>query len=395
LLADVTIGIAGAGIGGLCLALALRQFGFPKVTLFEAADVDTDIPAHALELSANASRVLHALGLEAAVRIKSNLPGFTYLRNRRSGFLLIQRPLGDFSQARYGAPTYLISQRDLVNLLRDACVQHGVELNYGEQIIDVDPAAGTLQSIKSGSRSFTAIVVATGSHSPLRNFVSRHTEAADSPQAQSYQIITASCNAATTQNASFTWVDDNFYCVQYPLGNTRTDLLLVRRAAGGTAAAPSAEAQLQQLLHGSHGHLSSVLTQLEQASYASTTLPPAADHWYADKVALLGDVCHPLGAHQALGACAAIEDAWVLATMMERWEEAPAEGFFDYQRFRKPRISRMRSHARHGAEELLTGSAKDKFIRNFRWSMTSRFLPEISMAKLDWLYGYDCIKGFA
>ena len=29
------------------------------------------------------------------------------------------------------------------------------------------------------------------------------------------------------------------------------------------------------------------------------------------------------------------------------------------------------------------------------WSVINRFLPEISMAQWDWLYGYNCIKGFA
>ena len=112
-------------------------------------------------------------------------------------------------------------------------------------------------------------------------------------------------------------------------------------------------------------------------------------------MALLGDACHPLGGYQTQGACTAIEDAWVLAVMMERWEEAPAEGFFEYQRFRKARISKLQQRMNSHLSEMIGGSRAENFRRNFRWSLTNRFLPELSMAQFDWLYGYDCIKGFS
>jgi len=97
---------------------------------------------------------------------------------------------------------------------------------------------------------------------------------------------------------------------------------------------------------------------------------------------------------QDLGPDAALEDAWVLSRMMERWEEQPHQGFADYARFRRPRAQRL---ARFDTEQnriLTLTQTRDIWLRNIRWSMTSRFLPEIAMQKLDWLYGYDCIKGF-
>jgi salicylate hydroxylase len=371
--------------------------GFPSVTVFEAGADDADLPEHALEITANASRVLHALGLAKGLLQRANQPNFAYLRNRRSGFLLIQRPLGDFSQARYGAPTYLLRARELIELLRAECANAAVEVRYGQKIVDIDPMAATVTSVDGNQSSFSAIAVADGSESRLRSALSRPAddaaESGNSPE--QYQIIAASCNAPTKPNAAFTWLDDDFFCHQYPLGAHHSDLLLIRRAAAAPSDRIPAAELLQQLLSGSHSHLRDVVRHLEQASYLSAAIPPAAEHWYAGRVALLGDACHPLGSHQPQGACAAIEDAWVLATMMERWEEAPAEGFFDYQRYRKPRIARLQSALARSNRELLASSSAEKFRRNLRWGLTNRFLPEVSMAQLDWLYGYDCIKGFS
>lgn len=55
------IAIAGAGIGGLCAAIALQKNGF-KVTVYEQAEKLTQVGA-GLTLWENAIRVLRTLGL--------------------------------------------------------------------------------------------------------------------------------------------------------------------------------------------------------------------------------------------------------------------------------------------------------------------------------------------
>ena len=85
----------------------------------------------------------------------------------------------------------------------------------------------------------------------------------------------------------------------------------------------------------------------------------------------------------------------MLSRMMERWDDEPHQGFADYERYRKPRARRLRAFATH---QFALHTLKDpaaRWRRNLSLSLTSRFLPEITMRKLDWLYGYDCIRGFA
>ena len=85
----------------------------------------------------------------------------------------------------------------------------------------------------------------------------------------------------------------------------------------------------------------------------------------------------------------------MLATMMERWEENPSEGFAEYQRYRAPRLKRMLREGRKQIDELLTTDRRARALRNLKWGLASRYLPEATMARQDWLFGYDCIKGFA
>ncbi|HEX7389073.1 MAG TPA: FAD-dependent oxidoreductase, partial [Acidiphilium sp.] len=67
-----TVYIAGAGIAGLTLALALAKFGAPVVVL-ERNDAIQEFGA-GLQISPNARRVLNQLGLDRQVTARSFEP---------------------------------------------------------------------------------------------------------------------------------------------------------------------------------------------------------------------------------------------------------------------------------------------------------------------------------
>src|SRR5215213_10885524 len=91
---DVTMRvlIAGAGIGGLTAALALRQAGF-DVHVYEQARVLREVGA-GLALGANAVRVLHRLGLAEALRTVGVRSQSWDFRDWQSGAVLGRVPLG-------------------------------------------------------------------------------------------------------------------------------------------------------------------------------------------------------------------------------------------------------------------------------------------------------------
>ncbi len=394
LLADITIGVVGAGPAGLSLALALKHLGFPSVTVFEARPQPLTVASEhdqLLELTANGSRVLHALGLQSALAEQALCPGFAYLRTRRNGFLLTQRPLGDFSEARYGAPSYLVRYSQLCSLLSDACTERGVHIRTGVSVSDVTPESGLLELSDHPDVSFSAVIIADGGDGRL------HTRIGAKPiDALSTDIRTLYARASHQSDAKavYSWLDDRSYCLQYPNADDSTDLLLVLQADHETFASSRPRELMEQWTKGAHGQLRSAGEAIDSVIELNAPTVPMAEHWHAGRTAMLGDAVHLLPRHETQGINTALEDAWVLAIMMERWEEAPQQGFSDYQRFRQARMRKLYRESARATGDLLLSSSSEQFRRNFKWSVVNRFLPEVSMAQWDWLYGYNCIKGF-
>src|SRR5581483_1091679 len=113
-----TVIVAGAGIGGLAVALALAKKGF-RAAVFEQSARLEEIGA-GIQLSPNALHALFALGLEDALRPHVVAPENVCIRKAGSGRELAQVPLGAHVEARYGAPYWTIHRGDLQKVLLDA-----------------------------------------------------------------------------------------------------------------------------------------------------------------------------------------------------------------------------------------------------------------------------------
>lgn len=116
--------------------------------------------------------------------------------------------------------------------------------------------------------------------------------------------------------------------------------------------------------------------------------------WTRGAVTLLGDACHPMLPYLAQGAAMAIEDAWVLSVMLERWEDDPARALPDYERYRRPRTARVQARSAEQGDMFHLPDGTSALRRNFKLAMGSRYLPELAMRQFDWLHGFDCIRGF-
>lgn len=388
--------MVGAGIAGCALALALKQNGLP-VRIYER---DDDPAARGMvELTANGSRILHALGLKSALAQAATVPEFAIIRSATTGFLLTQRALGRFSEARYGAPCYLIDAATLTRVLRRACAYADISIELGTEVADIDTHTATLVTNGGTDHAHLAVAVASGhpvsSSSGLAELLEpRRTEPA------SCTVLRARLRRGEPDRDHHrfinTWLFAGGFCVERPLPATSGEqhVELVTATCRDRDEEP-AEAMLDRILAPAHPTLRSLRRHLTEAEFLDAPLVPPADHWHAGRVALLGGVCHAPPAHASYGASAALEDGWVLSRMMERSEDAPHQDLGEFERFRKPRAWRLRAHADAEFRTLTLDRAGAIWRRNLQWSLISRFLPEIAMERLDWLYGYDCIKGFA
>src|ERR1700744_4766952 len=110
--------IAGAGIGGLVAGLALLLRGI-DVEFVEQATELRELGA-GVQLSANGTRVLIALGLEQKMQAIAAEPSGKEIRLFSTGRTWKLFDLGVSSRALYGAPYWMVHRGDFHRVLLDA-----------------------------------------------------------------------------------------------------------------------------------------------------------------------------------------------------------------------------------------------------------------------------------
>ena len=112
------VAVVGAGIGGLTAALALLKRGI-DVQVYEQSNQLKEVGA-GIQISSNGTRVLFALGLEAALAEVQVRPERRELRHWSTGETWNWFDLGDKSIERFGTPHLMLHRGDLHGLLADA-----------------------------------------------------------------------------------------------------------------------------------------------------------------------------------------------------------------------------------------------------------------------------------
>src|ERR1700683_3967061 len=116
---ESNIAIVGGGIGGLAAALALVRRG---IDVYEQAPELRELGA-GVQISANGTRVLHALGLKRALEKVQVLPAGKAIRLWNTGQSWKLFDLGLESVARYGFPYITIHRGDLHGVIAQAVLQ--------------------------------------------------------------------------------------------------------------------------------------------------------------------------------------------------------------------------------------------------------------------------------
>src|SRR5438067_10413640 len=110
--------VVGGGVGGLTAALALLRRGI-DVQIYDQSNQLKEIGA-GIQISSNGSRVLFALGLEAALNQVQVRPERRVLRHWSTGETWNWFDLGNKSIERFGTPHLMLHRADLHDLLADA-----------------------------------------------------------------------------------------------------------------------------------------------------------------------------------------------------------------------------------------------------------------------------------
>ena len=162
----ISVAVIGGGIGGLACGLSLLQAGL-DVHVYERAETLSDVGA-GIQVSPNASRVLHGLGLAGELARVGVRPVAFHQRRWDDGRTLLRTPLGDAVVEAFGFPHYQIHRADLLAMLARALPEDRVHLAH-RLVALADRSDHVDMMFENGATAAVDVLVgADGIHSTVR-----------------------------------------------------------------------------------------------------------------------------------------------------------------------------------------------------------------------------------
>jgi salicylate hydroxylase len=340
--------IAGAGIGGLTAGASLLKAGH-DVTIFEQAPELSEVGA-GLQLSANATHVLHHLGLGPALAEVGVRPGAYVFRLHDTGEEIQRFALSDEHEKLHGAPYYQVHRADVHSLLAAKVVElkrdairlncrvvgfeesaHGVKLGLADGTI----AAGDLLVGADGLKSVICQQIAG-------NVPATYTGDA----AWRITVPIERLPQNFMEQVMMVWMGPGRHVVAYYLragallnfvGLVETDEV---SEESWTAKFPWECFKAD--FAGWHPDVQTIIDAADREGCYRWSLHyrPAIWNWSTRRATLLGDAVHPTLPYLAQGACMAIEDGAVLTRALDQADTIP-DALQLYQRNRVDRAIRI------------------------------------------------------
>jgi salicylate hydroxylase len=369
-----TVGIIGAGIGGLAAAVTLRQAGL-RVRVFERATRFTRVGA-GLQMAPNVTKALRPLGLLDPLTRLACQPAAWRSYDASSGRLQLELKLGDQMAERYGAPYLHVHRADLHDLLAAAAGQ----AQMGMRAVGIDAETDRVRvTFEDGAQArFDAVIGADGVHSTVREIVAGPDKPRFSGMIAYRGLIPASdLSGLRIEPVSAKWWGDDRHLVHYFVSAGRElNFVAPVPSSGWDEESWTSPGRVADLLADFGAFppqvremIARTSTLMRSALYDREPLP----RWTYGRVSMLGDACHPMLPFMAQGAGAAIEDAVVLSRCLRDADaDAVPEALTRYEEARLPRTSVMQA-----------GSRGNEFLRG-RTGQAGRPAPSA-----DEIYDYD------
>jgi salicylate hydroxylase len=336
---DVDIAVIGGGIGGLTLALALRDRGV-SVEVFEQAEELREVGA-AVALAANGSRVLQRLGLGDELAEASVTPTELQYRRWDSGELITAHAVGEFYTHRFGAPFWGIHRADLQRAL--GARWDAEKLHLGCYLTGLTETSGGVELRFRDGRTVRAglVVGADGIHSVVRRHVCDEEPVYSRTSGFRGLVPLPAVPSLPDPGAIQFWMGSGAHLLHYSIGEAINFLAVLDSPEEWAHPTGMCEAELGTLeaaFAGWHPAVVEMVTAVPQSPrWGLFTLAPLR-RWSRDRVVLLGDAAHAMLPHHGQGANQTIEDAAVLAhCLAESGAERYREAYLRYERLRRAR----------------------------------------------------------
>lgn len=326
------IAVIGGGIGGLTLALALRQRGL-SATVYEQAAELAEIGA-AVALSANATRELGRLGLLPETEAHSREPTELIWRDGRTAARIASHPVGQGHQyrTRFGGPYLGIHRAALQRVLGGALGAAPLRLGHRLDSLDEQPGAPVRLRFTNGAEIEADLVVgADGVRSAVRRHVDGGAGLRYSGTSAFRAIIPQSRLPSLPDPLAIQfWCGPDAHLLHYAIG-PEADVNLFAVVEGprpwpnrGASTIETAPGEALAAFDGWHPAAREMVAAIPHPIRWALNVSPRLPRWHRGAVVLLGDAVHAMVPHHGQGANTTIEDAVTLAELLRQGGPLPA-----------------------------------------------------------------------
>ncbi|HYB10234.1 MAG TPA: 3-hydroxybenzoate 6-monooxygenase [Alphaproteobacteria bacterium] len=386
--------VAGGGIGGLAVALALTRQGL-RVKVLEQAPRLGEIGA-GIQLGPNAFAAFDALGIGPKARSRAVYTDEMVMHDALNEYLVGRVPTGEAFRARFGNPYAVIHRADVhMSLLEGAKGSQRIEIATSTQVqrIEQDDNGVTVYDANGGKHRGVAVIGADGVKSAVRQqYVGD--EARVSGHVVYRAVVDKKNFPSDLQwNAASIWVGPDCHLVHYPLrGGEQYNVVVTfhSRAKEKWSVREGTREEVQSYFEGICARARQLIELPKDWKRWATADREPIGRWTYGRVTLLGDAAHPTLQYLAQGACMALEDAVTLGEALRVHAGDFQLAFAHYERSRISRTARVVLSAREMGR-IYHAKGVERLVRNDLWKGRTQ---ERFYDAMEWLYGWkveDCL----
>ena len=380
--------VAGAGIGGLAVALALTRQGYDVKVLEQAAQLG-EIGA-GIQLGPNAFSAFDALGIGELARSRAVYIDELVMHDALDQTLVGRIPTGAAFRQRFGNPYAVIHRADVHGSLLEGALATGrveVATSAAVQRVEQDTTGVTAWDANGGRHRGLALIGADGVKSAVRRQY-----VGDEARVSGHVVYRAVVDKADFPkdlqwNAAAIWVGPNCHLVHYPLrGGEQYNVVVTfhSRQVEQWSVKEGSRDEVQSYFEGICPRARQLIDLPKSwKRWATADRDPIAQ-WTYGRATLLGDAAHPTLQYLAQGACMAMEDAVTLGEALRLQGGDIDKAFAQYERSRVARTARIVLSAREMGR-IFHAKGVERLVRNELWKGRT---PERFYDAMEWLYGW-------
>ena len=321
------VAVVGGGIGGLGAALSLFRARF-DVHVYEQAHALREVGA-GIQVSPNASRVLHGLGLADELAKLGVRPSAHHQRRWNDGRTLLKTPLGDTVIKAFGFPHYQSHRADVLSMLIAALPAE--RLHIGHRLVAFSDRNDRVNvEFENGNRITTdALIGADGIHSTVRTLLfgpaNPHFTGCVAYRGLIPVERIKSLNVEV--NAQIWMGPGKHFITYYVAGKRLLNIVGIAEQNTWTGESWTDRGDVKDLRAAFTDwdpNVRAIIETVDETFIWGLFDRAPLPRWSVGRVTLLGDAAHPMLPFMAQGAAQALEDGASLTTCLSKIEIAAA-----------------------------------------------------------------------